>query len=79
MLKLLLIDLGLITIKLKDIKDDIDESLGTEFTKGKNSSIFPPKPGVDQRRKQQSSASHFDGLSFQWQAVLITAVLVVLS
>ena len=40
MIKLLLIDLGLINIRLKDIKNDVDEALGTEFKKGKESSQY---------------------------------------
>ena len=40
MLKLLLIDLGLINTRLKDIKNDIDESLNTEFTRGFESNTF---------------------------------------
>ena len=38
--KLLLIDLGLINTRLRDSKNDIDDSLNTKFTKGKESSIF---------------------------------------
>ena len=40
MLELLLIDLGLINTRLKYIKNDIDESLNTEFTRGCESNTF---------------------------------------
>ena len=40
MLELLLIDLGLINTRLKDIKNDIDESLNTEFNIGFESNTF---------------------------------------
>ena len=55
MLKLLLIDLGLINIRLKDIKEDIDESLGAEFTKGKNSHIFSKTWSQKPRKLKKAS------------------------
>ena len=38
--ELLLIDLGLINTRLKDINNNIDDFLNTQFKKGKESSIF---------------------------------------
>ena len=38
--KLLLMDLDLINWRLKDVSHDIDEYLGTNFTRGKEPSIF---------------------------------------
>ena len=56
--KLLLIDLGLINTRLRDSKNDIDDSLNTKFTKGKESSIF--------YNNRESRTRRVEEIFFKW-------------
>ena len=62
MLELLLIDLGLINTRLKDIKNDIDEPPNTEFTRGFESNTF--------FQNLESKTEKIEESFFKWNKVL---------